>query len=55
MALLCLQIALGISNVVLHLPLAVAAAHNGVAALLLLACIAVVYWLVYPARAIERP
>ncbi|HEX3123561.1 MAG TPA: COX15/CtaA family protein [Rhodanobacteraceae bacterium] len=38
--LLLLQIALGIGNVVLGLPLAVAIAHNGVAALLLLALLA---------------
>ena len=34
-----LQLALGISNVVLHLPLIVAVAHNLVGALLLLSCI----------------
>jgi cytochrome c oxidase assembly protein subunit 15 len=39
-ALLLLQIALGISNVVLGLPLAVAIAHNGVAAVLLFALLA---------------
>jgi cytochrome c oxidase assembly protein subunit 15 len=39
-ALLLLQIALGIGNVVLGLPLQVAIAHNGVAALLLLALLA---------------
>lgn len=38
--LLCTQVALGISNVTLFLPLPVATAHNGVAALLLLALIA---------------
>ena len=38
--LLCAQIALGISNVKLMLPLAVATAHNGVAALLVLCLIA---------------
>ena len=38
--LLCLQISLGISNVVLFLPLGVAVAHTGVAALLLLSMIA---------------
>ena len=37
--LLLLQLALGISNVVLHLPLIVAVAHNLVGALLLLSCI----------------
>jgi len=35
-AILALQVALGIANVVLALPLPVAVAHNGVAALLLL-------------------
>lgn len=38
--LLCLQVALGIANVKLLLPLPLATAHNGVAALLLLALIA---------------
>ncbi len=37
---LVIQISLGIANVVLHLPLPVAAAHNGVAALLMLALVA---------------
>jgi cytochrome c oxidase assembly protein subunit 15 len=37
--LLLLQIALGIGNVLLHLPLSVATAHNGVAALLLVSLI----------------
>jgi cytochrome c oxidase assembly protein subunit 15 len=40
--LLLLQIALGISNVIFSLPLPVAAAHNGVAALLLLSVITVI-------------
>jgi cytochrome c oxidase assembly protein subunit 15 len=38
--LLVIQIGLGIANVVLHLPLPVAVAHNGVAALLILALVA---------------
>lgn len=38
--LLCAQVALGIGNVVMFLPLPVATAHNGVAALLLLTLIA---------------
>jgi len=38
--LLCLQVALGIGNVLLDLPLPVATAHNGVAALLLLSLLA---------------
>ncbi len=37
--LLLLQVGLGIGNVVLHLPLAVATAHNGVAALLLVSLV----------------
>jgi cytochrome c oxidase assembly protein subunit 15 len=37
--LLVVQVALGIGNVVLHLPLSVATAHNGVAALLLLSLV----------------
>jgi len=41
---LLLQIGLGISNVVLQLPLAVAVAHNGVAALLLLILVALSYF-----------
>ena len=43
LALLLLQITLGISNVVFHLPLAVAVAHNGVAALLLLSVVLSLY------------
>jgi cytochrome c oxidase assembly protein subunit 15 len=39
LALLLLQLGLGITNVVGHLPLGVAVAHNGVAALLLLTLI----------------
>jgi cytochrome c oxidase assembly protein subunit 15 len=35
MALLLIQVTLGVCNVVLNLPLPVAVAHNGVAALLL--------------------
>lgn len=37
--LLCIQVGLGISNVVFHLPLGIAVAHNAVAALLLLSVI----------------
>ncbi len=40
LVLVLLQISLGISNVVFHLPLEVAVAHNGVAAMLLLSMIA---------------
>ncbi len=39
LALLCLQIALGIGNVLLGLPLPIAVMHNGVAALLVLAVV----------------
>ena len=39
-ALLCIQVALGIINVVKLLPLAIAVAHNGVAVLLLIAVVA---------------
>ncbi len=38
--LVCVQFALGVSNVLLGLPLAIATAHNGVAALLLLTLVA---------------
>lgn len=41
--LLLTQIALGIGNVVMHLPLGVATAHNGVAALLLVSLVYVNY------------
>ena len=37
--LLLAQVALGIGNVLLHLPLGVATAHNGVAALLLVSLV----------------
>jgi cytochrome c oxidase assembly protein subunit 15 len=43
--LLLIQVGLGISNVVLHLPLGVAVAHNAVAALLLLSMIYVTFLL----------
>lgn len=43
LALLFIQVALGISNVVMHLPLPVAVAHNGVAALLLLSLVRLLY------------
>jgi len=42
---LVIQISLGISNVVFSLPLPVAVAHNGVAALLLLSLLALVHYL----------
>ncbi|MDH4655795.1 COX15/CtaA family protein [Pseudomonas sp. BN606] len=43
LAALCLQVGLGISNVVFHLPLPVAVAHNGGGALLLLVLVSVNY------------
>jgi cytochrome c oxidase assembly protein subunit 15 len=48
MVMLLLQVALGISNVVGHLPLAVAVAHSGGAALLLLVLTTVLYALSTP-------
>ncbi|MCO7224634.1 heme A synthase [Pleionea sp. CnH1-48] len=39
-SLLVIQVALGVSNVVFHLPLSIAVAHNGVAALLLVSLVA---------------
>jgi cytochrome c oxidase assembly protein subunit 15 len=47
-ALLLAQVGLGIANVVLHLPLPVAVAHNGGAALLLLALLALCHRLTPP-------
>ena len=44
------QLALGISNVVFSLPIAVAVAHNAVAALLLLSVVTVLYFSRRPAR-----
>ncbi|MCH1929953.1 COX15/CtaA family protein [Shewanella sp. A25] len=43
--LVILQVSLGISNVVMHLPLGVAVSHNGGAALLLLTLVAINYFL----------
>jgi cytochrome c oxidase assembly protein subunit 15 len=43
LVLLCVQVALGISNVVFHLPLSVATAHNGVGALLMAALMSFCY------------
>lgn len=40
---LALQLALGVANVVYSLPLSIAVAHNGVAALLLMVCVALNY------------
>ena len=44
LALLFVQIALGISNIVLHLPISVAVMHNGGAALLLLSVVTLIYY-----------
>ena len=45
LAVLVIQVSLGISNVVYSLPLSVAVAYNGVAALLLLSMVALVHTL----------
>jgi cytochrome c oxidase assembly protein subunit 15 len=47
---LILQVSLGISNIVLHLPLGVAVAHNGIAALLLLTLITINFTLHHKVR-----
>ncbi len=51
---LTVQVALGVTNVLAHLPLPVAVAHNGVAALLLLSVISVNYRLRAP-TSVRRP
>lgn len=51
LGLLCIQLCLGISNVVFKLPLAVAVAHNLVAALLLLSIITFIYKLQFQFKA----
>ena len=43
LAVLSLQVSLGIANVVMHLPLYIAVAHNGVAALLLLSLVTLLH------------
>lgn len=48
LAILGIQIGLGIANVSLHLPLPVAVSHNGVAALLLMAVVSINYALAPP-------
>ena len=45
--LLLVQVTLGISNVVFSLPLLVAVAHNGIAALLLISLVAINYLLTH--------
>ncbi|WP_317932824.1 COX15/CtaA family protein [Halioxenophilus sp. WMMB6] len=52
--LLTLQVSLGIGNVLLSLPLAIAVAHNGVAALLLMTVLTTLYRLQVPA-AVNAP
>jgi cytochrome c oxidase assembly protein subunit 15 len=54
LAILCVQIGLGITNVVAQLPLAVAVAHNGGAALLLLALLSLVH-VATPGRGTATP
>ncbi len=54
-ALLCCQVALGIGNVMLMLPLPIATAHNGVAALLLLTLIALLVRTQQPPPAPRAP
>lgn len=44
-SLLCLQLALGLANVLLHLPLAIAVAHNAIAALLLLSLVTLLFYM----------
>lgn len=53
LAVLALQVGLGISNVLFHLPLPVAVAHNGAGALLLLTLVLVNYRVRAPALATE--
>ena len=53
LAALCLQVGLGISNVIFHLPLPVAVAHNGGGALLLLVLVSVNYRVRAPALAAD--
>ncbi|MNZ28067.1 Heme A synthase [compost metagenome] len=53
LAALCLQVGLGISNVIFHLPLPVAVAHNGGGALLLLVLVSVNYRVRSPAVSVE--
>lgn len=55
MLVLAAQVALGISNIVFHLPLAVAVAHNAVAALLLLTLVAVNYSLFHARSLSQQP
>lgn len=52
--LLILQVSLGISNVVMHLPLGIAVSHNGGAALLLLTLVAINYFLWHKSSSTSR-
>lgn len=52
--LLILQVSLGISNVVMHLPLGIAVSHNGGAALLLLTLVAINYFLWHKSASTSR-
>lgn len=53
-ALLVVQVSLGISNVLLHLPLAVAVAHNAGGAALLIMLVAINYRLRQPVSELQR-
>ena len=55
LGLLLIQVALGISNVLFYLPLPVATAHNGIAALLLLAMLRIIYMLKLPSIKYKVP
>ena len=50
MAVLVAQVSLGISNVVFSLPLIIAVAHNGIAALLLLSLVFCVHYIGLPEK-----
>ncbi|AAN57573.1 COX15/CtaA family protein [Shewanella oneidensis MR-1] len=52
--LLILQVSLGISNVVMHLPLGIAVSHNGGAALLLLTLVTINYFLWHKSSSTSR-
>jgi heme a synthase len=54
LTLLAVQVGLGISNIVFHLPLPVAVAHNGGAALLLLSMVTLLYALRQPVNETAR-
>ncbi|RLV59202.1 heme A synthase [Parashewanella curva] len=54
LGLLVVQVSLGISNIVFHLPLSVATAHNGVAALLLLSVVTITFGIYQTAQEDHR-